>query len=332
MASFRMLTRKYSFTILAAFALLWIGSYGFAQDAPPMPKGFESEEALKAALLMGQIKIIDAAHVTVPDTVEEIKDIEYGKVGDRSLQLDLYVPKNLTKPVPVIVFIHGGAWKSGKRSDMKFYTVDYAAKGYVTATISYRFTQEAIFPAAVQDAKCAIRWLRANAKKYHIDPDKIGVSGNSAGGHLSMMIGYSSDAPELEGNGGNPGVSSRVQAVVDFYGPVDMTTPFARKQGVLISFLGGKTYEEAPELYVKSSPMTYLTPDDPPTAIFHGTIDSVVPIDQADSLAKKLQELKIPYVYDRFEGWIHTMDLAEAVNVRCRYQMDKFFAKYLPVK
>ena len=298
------------------------------QDIPPMPKGYMNEEFLKIAILLKQIKLIDPKNITIPETILEEKDIEYGKIGDRALQLDLYRPRKTDHPVPGIIFIHGGAWKSGKREDMKFYTVDFAKRGYACATVSYRLSKEALFPAAVQDVKCAVRWMRANAQKYNIDPDRIAVSGNSAGGHLSMMIGYSSDVPELEGNGGNAGVSSRVKAVVDFYGPVDLTTEFAKKQGVVPEFLG-KKYEEDPKLYVSASPITYLTKDDPPTLILHGTIDSTVPIDQADLLASKLKSLGIDYLYEKFEGWPHTMDLAEAVNKRCQYQMAEFLAKHL---
>jgi len=291
-----------------------LGKENETNEPPPMPPGYASNEELVAAFQAGKIKPIDAVNVPVPDNILEEKNIEYGKVGDRSLQLDLYRQREMKKPAPAIVFIHGGAWKGGKRDIMKFYTVRYAQRGYVTATISYRFTQDAPFPAAVNDAKCAVRWLRANAKKFQINPDKIGVSCNSAGGHLAMMIGFSSDIPELEGNGGNLEVSSRTQAVVDFYGPVDLTTDFARKMGVVREFLSGKTYEQDPKLYAYASPISYLTKDDPPTLILHGTIDIVVPIDQADTLAKKLKELNIPVVYEKFVGWPHTMDLAESVN------------------
>jgi acetyl esterase/lipase len=213
---------------------------------------------------------------------------------------------------------------------MKYYCIKFAEKGYVTATVTYRLMDEAPFPAAVQDVKCAVRWLRANAAKYQVDPKRIAVSGNSAGGHLSMMIGYSID-PSLEGKGGNNTVSSRVSAVVDFYGPTDLTTDFAKKQAVVEEFMGGKTFDEAPDSYKLASPLFHLTKDDPPTLIFHGTIDSTVPVVQADMLAEKLKELGIDYVYEKYEGWPHVMDLAEAVNRRCIYQMEQFFKKHIPM-
>ncbi len=316
---------------LLAFPLLVVAAdMGENEEAPPVPPGYASAgEALKA-VTAGKVPLISVPK-NLPEGVTKELGIEYGKVGDRSLKLDLYHPMKPIQPLPAILFIHGGGWKGGDRSDMAFYCIKYAERGYITATLSYRFSQEAPFPAAVSDAKCAVRFLRANASKYGIVPKQIAVSGNSAGGHLSMMTGYTSDVPELEGDGGNPGVSSRVQAVIDFYGPVDMTTEFARKQGVLKDFLGGKTWEEAPDLYKKASPITYLTPDDPPTLVIHGTTDDIVPIDQADTLAAKLKTLGIPFMYDRVEGWPHTMDLAEGVNIHCRYYLDKFLAEHLPL-
>ena len=212
-------------------------------EVPPIPEGYADELAVKTAILLGQIKLIDAGNVSTPDNIEEILDIEYGLVGERKLHLDLYLPKGRTKATPAVIFIHGGAWKSGKRSDMKFYCVKFAEKGYITATVTYRLTGEALFPAAVHDVKCAVRWLRINAVKYKVYPEHIIVSGNSAGGHLSMMIGYSND-PSLECSGGYNSVSSRVCAVVNFYGPTDLTTDFAKKQGVVEDFMGGKTFDE----------------------------------------------------------------------------------------
>lgn len=309
-----------------AFCLCALTFAAQATEAPPIPQGYADDQAVRTAILLGQIKLIDAANVSVPDNVEEILDIEYGTGGERKLHLDLYLPKGRTKATPAIIFIHGGAWKSGKRGDMKFYCVKFAEKGYVTATVTYRLTGEAPFPAAVHDVKCAVRWLRANAAKYQVDPKRIAVSGNSAGGHLAMMIGYSDD-PALEGNGGNNDISSRVCGVVNFYGPTDLTTDFARKQGLVEDFMGGKTFDEAPDIYKQASPLFHLTRDDPPTLIFHGTIDSTVPIVQADKLSEKLKELGIDYTYERYEGWPHVMDLAEAVNRRCIYQMEQFFKK-----
>ncbi len=213
-------------------------------EIPPAPPGYASENDVKQAFLAGKLTPIDLT-IDVPDTVSVERNIQYGAGGGHPLQLDLYSPKRASQPVPAVLFIHGGGWKNGYRQIYHYYCTKFAEHGYVAATATYRLTSEAPFPAAVEDVKCAVRWLRANAKKYGIDPNKIAAAGGSAGGHLALMIGYSSDVPELEGNGGNAGVSSRVQAVVDLYGPTDLTDDFAKSRGEVIRFLGGKKYNEA---------------------------------------------------------------------------------------
>jgi len=296
---------------------------------PPIPPGFESTEAVLRAVTGGKVAVFfPGMPVPLPEGVVELKGVEYGKGGEKSLRLDLYMPADLEKPAPGLIFIHGGGWEQGNRNDYRYYTVRYAKRGYVVATISYRFSNEAPYPAAVQDAKCAVRWMRANAAQYHVDPDRIAVIGGSAGAHLSMMVGYSSDVPELEGDGGHAGVSSRVQVVVDIYGPTDLACPEAREMGVVKKFLK-KSYDEAPGLYEQASPIKHLTKDDPPTLVVHGTIDDLVPVWQSDVLVDELKALGIPVVYEKYEGWPHTMDVALDVNRRLQWAMNKFLDKHL---
>jgi acetyl esterase/lipase len=212
-----------------------------------------------------------------------------------------------------------------------YYCVRFAEHGYVAATISYRLYRVAPFPAAVEDAKCAVRWMRANAAKLGIDPDRIGVAGGSAGGHLSMMVAYAPDTSELEGAGGHGDESSRVQAVVNIYGPTDLTTEFARGNRAVSDFLGGKSYDDAPETYRLASPITHVTKDDPPTLILHGSIDSTVPIEQAELLVERLKQTGLEYDYDRVEGWPHAMDVEANVNRHCLAKMFEFFNKHLAI-
>lgn len=297
---------------------------------PEPPAGFATPQEAMTAVVTGKVKLIHRAP-EVPDGVEIVPGVEYGKAGDISLQLDLYRPKTIAKPVPALVFIHGGAWAGGDRGMYRLYGIDFAKRGYVVASVSYRLSKVAPFPAAVQDVKCAVRYLRANAEKYHIDPEKIAAIGGSAGGHLAMMIGYSSDVPEFEGESGNSGVSSRVQAVVNLYGPTDLTDPLAHDVKSVINFMGKKTYKDSPEIYKQASPITYVTKDDPPTLILHGTIDEVVQINQADLLVEKLKQAEVPYIYDRLPGWTHAMDVAQVVNDRCQWLMEHFLARYVPL-
>ncbi|MGQ9649828.1 MAG: alpha/beta hydrolase fold domain-containing protein [Phycisphaerae bacterium] len=155
---------------------------------PPVPKGFGSTEEVKEAIGQGKVRLVNL-FVPLPENIEVTNNVEYGRVGERLLQLDLYQAKGIRKPVPAVILIHGGGWKSGNRQIYRYYCIKLAEKGYVTATISYRLSKEAPYPAAVEDAKCAVRWLRANAGKHHVDPNEIAVLGGSAGGHLAMMVG-----------------------------------------------------------------------------------------------------------------------------------------------
>jgi acetyl esterase/lipase len=155
------------------------------------------------------------------DKFDVIKDIEYAKIGDVSNKLDLYIPKNDgSKPLPLIIFIHGGGWLGGDKAKPYIPIIPTVEKGYINASINYRLSNVAKFPACVEDCKSAVRWLRANAKKYNINPDKIGVWGESAGGHLSLMVGCADTSAGFD-VGDNLKVSSRVQAVISVFGPAD---------------------------------------------------------------------------------------------------------------
>jgi acetyl esterase/lipase len=300
---------------------------------PAISVGGKNAKEIKDKMKSGAIKRV-VPPATVPDGVEASMDVEYGKGGQTPLLLDLFQPKEI-KPkeikqaVPGLIFVHGGSWSRGTRKVYDFYCEHFAKNGYVAATIEYRLSGEAPFPAAIQDVKCAIRWMRANAARLGVDPNKIGLAGGSAGGHLVLLAAYANtDDPELEGTGGNPGVSSRVQAVIDLYGPVLLK---GRKTGSVVKFMGGKSSAEAPALYAKASPILHLTKDAPPTLILHGTVDELVAISQSDMLAAKLGELGVPYLYDRQEGWHHAMDAVAEVNVRCVWMMDQFLAQVLPL-
>jgi acetyl esterase/lipase len=297
-------------------------------DAPPPPGGYPTENALKIAYVLGQVDILEIHGHEVPATVELRKDIEYGRVGDRSLKVDVYSPKGLDKPVPGLIFIHGGGWSGGDRSDYQVYTIAFAQKGYVAASIGYRFAPEYKFPAAVEDAKCAVRWMRENAAELHVDPDRIAVIGGSAGGYLSLMVGYTAGDQRLEGNGGHEGVSSAVQAVVDLYGPTDLDRPIAHNNKTVTNFLG-KCFADDPELFRFASPINHLDANDPPTFVLQGTIDSTVPVEQSDILVEKLKELSVPHWYDRLDGWPHTMDIAKPVNDRTQLLITEFLEKHL---
>ena len=231
----------------------------------------------------------------------------------------------MKKAAPVLIFIHGGGWSKGDKSDYLSYLVDYAKKGYVTVTVSYRLSGVAHYPAAVQDVQCAIHWIRTHSEEYFINPDRIALIGGSAGGHLAMMVAYSDEKEFSKECADSRG--GKVQAIVNLYGPTDLSTEYARSRDECQQFLG-KSYQEAPYLYKTASPRSYISPDDPPTLIFHGTIDSLVPVSQSDSLHNWLDQAGVPNEYHKLKGWPHTMDLSVKVNNYCQYYMDAFFIKY----
>ncbi len=300
-----------------------------ATEKEPAPKGYPNMMAVKLAIGLGQLPLVNP-RIETPEDVTVRRGVAFGQGGERPLLLDLYAPaENAGKDRPGLVFIHGGAWRGGKRSDYHYYGVKFAERGYVVATIDYRLIREAVYPAAVEDAKCAVRWMRANAADLGVDPERIGVAGGSAGGHLAMMVGYSPGVTALEGSGGQAGVSSRVQAVVNLYGPADLTTPFGIASPLVRDFLGGRQFDDAPEVYRQASPLAHLNADAPPTLIFHGTIDDTVPVAQADRLAARLQALGVPFRYDRLDGWPHALDLSREVNARALRIMSEFFAEHL---
>ena len=227
--------------------------------------------------------------------IKREKNIVYGKGGDVDLELNLAMPAEGKGPFPAIVCLHGGGWKGGSRQQLDGLTELLAKKNFVAVTATYRFAPKYKFPAQIEDCKAAVRWLRANADKYQINPERIGAVGFSAGGHLACLLGSADETAGLEGKGGNPKQSSRVQAVVSFFGPTDFTTKTWAKDVenvFFIPFLGG-TFEEKKEAYRKASPIIYCTKDDPPFLFFHGTKDPLVGIDQSEKMAAKLKEVGV---------------------------------------
>jgi acetyl esterase/lipase len=215
-------------------------------------------------------------------------DLTYAEVDGRKLQLDLRVPQGGKKP-PLVVYIHGGSWRAGSR---KKPPVDWLVhEGFALASISYRFSTTATFPAQIHDCKGAIRKLRAWSEQYGYDANRIGVVGTSAGGHLAVLLGTSGDVAELEGTiGGEAGRSSRVEAVVDFYGPADFPlrskTQPSRADAVGSSSFGlfGGPVSKNLKLATQASGVTHASKDDPPLLIIHGDKDATVLMDQSESL------------------------------------------------
>jgi len=264
----------------------------------------------------------------VPPGAKWEKDIVSGKGGDVDLHLDIAYPENATKALPCIVVIHGGGWRGGNFKGHVPQILEFAKRGFVSATIQYRLVPSARWPAQIEDVKCGVRYLRANAEKYHLDPQRVGAVGFSAGAHLSMLLGTMDKQDGLEGSGGNPDQSSKVQAVVAFFGPTDLAAKDfpANVNGMLHDFLDG-TPEEKPANFKAASPITYVDKTDAPTLIYHGTKDALLPYNQAFLMTDKLTAAGVPGRVEMLLGANHGFGGPDAVHTA--EGTVAFFSQYL---
>lgn len=250
----------------------------------------------------------------VPDTVVWEEGIEYSNPDNQHLQLNLARPKLGEGPFPAVICIHGGGFRAGKRDGYDTLCVRLAERGYVAATITYRLAPKYQFPAAVHDTKAAVRWMRANAKKYHVDPERIGVTGGSAGGHLAQFLAVTAHVPQFEGDGGNPEQSSTVACVVNVYGPSDFTQSYGKSvdaHEVLPLWFGGNL-ETKRALHIHGSPLYWVTPNAAPTLCIHGTEDKYVAHEQAVWLVDKLKAATVDAELLTLEGAGHGFKGADA--------------------
>lgn len=312
--------------VILLFSLLMImpRSIGYLFPEKP-PVGYHFESLNYLAVGVGLEKLADL-EPKIPETIEEIKNVEYKNVNGKSLQIDFYKPENVGEPLPLLLFIHGGGWKSGKRSDYMVYLVSFAEKGYMTGTVSYRLKRDSIYPASVEDVSDAVEWIFKNGENFGYDPHRVALIGGSAGAHLSMLTAYG--WRDSHSHMDSSAFTHRIKAVVDIYGPIDLTDDYARTQSLVTGFIG-HSYDQKPELYKEASPITYLNKNIPPTMILHGTSDRLVPIHQSDTLKSRLDELGVPCEYYKLPFWPHSMDVAKRVNDFSQKKMEVFFEKYL---
>jgi acetyl esterase/lipase len=263
-----------------------------------------------------------------------VPDVQYCSGGGKPLLMDVFVPQHRSAtPVPAVLWIHGGGWEHGDKksaSGAQF----LADSGFVTASVSYRLSGDAPFPAAIEDCKCAIRFLRANARRYGIDPERIGVAGSSAGGHLAELVATAGRGAGLEGNGGWPDISSQVQAAASYYGVSDLTQAFpAETVPYLVKFLRGAETEK-PDLYRKASPIFYVTRNDPPLLLVHGENDADIPLDQSVRMtaAYRRAGLAVEFVRVKNAGhdFQHIGDAPISPSVETIHRRTvEFFKRYL---
>lgn len=228
-------------------------------------------------------------------TVE--RDVTYGTAGGTDLKMDVYYPKSATGPLPVVMYVHGGGWTGGDKQDGAGVAAipSLQEAGFLVVSINYRLAPDFRFPAQIEDVKCAVRYLRGNSIKYSLDPERIGAWGGSAGGHLVSLLGVMDDDDGLKGSGGYPDESSRVQAVVDMFGPSDLTREF--EGGAIGQALGARVFGTSAagsEILKIASPVTYVTTDDPPFLILQGDSDMLVPPEQSQELYDILKAADVP--------------------------------------
>lgn len=275
-----MRSKEFSHLLVSAVFIPLVAVQSTGTPAHPQPQSGKSRMPVIAA----------AAAVRPSDSLVAHRNISYVDAPTSSKQyLDLYLPKSSQgKLRPLVVWIHGGGWEIGDKKWGPFQALIDA--GFGIASINYRLSDEAAFPAQIHDCKAAIRWLRANAARYGIDSNRIGVWGSSAGGHLASLLGTSAHNRDLEGDLGNPTQSSAVQAVCDWFGPSYFTNetdtqvtdhPLVRK---LLAASGDELVKKA----VQASPVRQIKGATPPFLIMHGQIDALVPIEQSETLYKAL--------------------------------------------
>lgn len=275
-----------------------------------------------AACAFGQQRIPMPARV--PAGVTAHRDLAYVAEGHERQKLDLYLPEDAEGKLPVIVWIHGGGWQAGSKDGCPPLREGYVGKGYAVASLNYRLSQHAVFPAQIDDCFAAIRWLKANSKKYHLDPDRFAVWGASAGGHLVALVGTR--------GGDDP--KTRVRAVCDYFGPTDfevfVSTPgyerHAGEKSAETALFGGPVAEKT-ELARQANPIRYVDKDDPPFLIVHGDEDKVVPLNQSELLAKALEDKGVPVTLKVIEGGAHGGPGFQKPEVR--KQVESFFAEHL---
>ncbi len=260
-----------------------------------------------------------------------LPDIVYTTAAGIPLSLDIIQPEPLPEGrMPVVLYIHGGGWMGGNRKGER--NTFLAAHGFFTISIDYRLSNQAIYPAQIEDAKAAVRWVRANAEHYHLDPEHIGVWGHSSGAHLATLLGTSAQIPELEGNSPPQHFSSHVQAVVDMCGPTDLSqmggwhnlpdSPDARLLGGLV--------QEHLDLVRLANPITYVHSDLPPFLLFHGTQDEIVPLNQSELLYEALTKVGADVTFIPMQDENHNLTAKGEESLDFIYQKTlDFFVKHL---
>lgn len=260
--------------------------------------------------------------------VEINENIKIGKSGENDLIADLFIPPKEYANGRAVVLVHGGGWREGDKEQLRGYGILLSREGFTCLCTSYRLSQEEVWPAQIQDVKCAIRYIRANSEELNINPEHIGVSGNSAGGHLSLMAGLKGYDAKFDGEGGHGHVSSEVKAVCAIYPPAqirkyDDTDPIFDAYKALMGM------EAKKEDYDLASPLLQIKDDFPPTMLIHGSSDTVVALEDSTDLYARLRELNVPTELHIYSEEEHAFDSQSGYGRSVANQQILFFNKYL---
>lgn len=297
-------------------AMLLLVSAGTAAQPPaPSPESYSAATTYKK--LAPAYPFIRIAGSEAPASVRAMTGITYVQRGGHALQLDLYLPvQPKAGPVPGIVFVHGGGWRAGVRANFAPMAIRMAERGYAAATISYRLSPEALYPAAVQDARAAVRWMRTHAAEYGIDPSKIAIGGGSAGGQIAALAGVSGDSVRFDPDGGPGVVSSAVQAIVNIDGLSDFTSEAARRYeddparqpSSAGGWFGGR-YASMPDLWREASPLFYVNAKTPPI-LFIGSAQPRFSVGR-EEMVLRMREAGVPSRVVLVPGTPHSFWLFE---------------------
>jgi acetyl esterase/lipase len=267
----------------------------------------------------------------LPGRVAIDEDVVFGRGGDRDLKCDVFTPPDSLEGGqpnrPAVLLLHGGGWRDGDKTQLKYYGIQLARYGYLCVCSEYRLSGEAIWPAQLHDAKAALRWIRGNAAQLNVDAERIAVSGNSAGAHLALMLAATPDTPGLEGDGGQEGVSSTCAAAIAVYPPTLLRSAEPEADGAVAALFGGPVSNETADA---ASPLTYAHRGFPPTMLVHGNADDVVPVAASLQMYDALSGAGAAVEMHIFQGQEHAFDTKPDFARQIADLSALFFERTLP--
>lgn len=253
-------------------------------------------------------------------------DVVFGTGGGRDLRCDVYTPPGGADSAPCVILVHGGAWRQGDRTQLRGYGILLGREGYVCVAPEYRLTPGSPWPAQIHDVKAAIRWVRANAERLGIDPERIAIEGNSAGAHLALLAAGTQDLADFEGDGGHPGVSTHVAAVLAVYPPTVFSHGERERGAVPLMALTDAGSEDIARL---AAPITHVTGEFPPSLLIHGTADTTVPPLASVRMYEELVRAGVPVELHMYAEQPHAFDAQPAFGRQCAAEMLLFLERYV---